>query len=46
MRAVGLESAPEAAEGVVLHETRRGFLHSGELLRTAEVIVNKKATQA
>jgi molecular chaperone GrpE len=44
MRAVGVESAPEAPDGVVLHEARRGFFHSGELLRAAEVIVNKKAT--
>lgn len=45
MRAVGVESAPEHPDGVVLREARRGFLHSGELLRPAEVIVNKKATQ-
>lgn len=45
MRAVGVEAAPEAPDGVVLREARRGFYHGGELLRVAEVIVNKKATQ-
>lgn len=44
MRAVGVESAADAAEGVVLREARRGFQLGGELLRVAEVIVNKKAT--
>ena len=42
MHAVGVESAPEAPDGVVLREARRGFSHGGELLRIAEVIVNKK----
>jgi molecular chaperone GrpE len=46
MRAVGVEAAPNAPDGVVLREARRGFHHGGELLRAAEVIVNKKATQA
>ena len=45
MRAVGVETAPDAPDGVVLREARRGFLHGGELLRAAEVIVNKKVTQ-
>jgi molecular chaperone GrpE len=44
MRAVGVEPAPAAPDGVVLREARRGFVHGGELLRVAEVIVNKKAT--
>jgi molecular chaperone GrpE len=42
MQAVGIEWAPEAAEGVVLRELRRGFQQGAVLLRTAEVIVNKK----
>jgi molecular chaperone GrpE len=42
MQAVGIEWAPEAAEGVVLRELRRGFQQGTVLLRTAEVIVNKK----
>jgi molecular chaperone GrpE len=45
MRAVGVESARDAPDGVVLREARRGFFHGGELLRAAEVIVTKKATQ-
>ena len=45
MRAVGVETVPEAPDGVVLREARRGFLHGGELLRAGEVIVNKKETQ-
>ena len=45
MRAVGVEADPEAPDGVVLREVRRGFYHGGELLRAAEVIVNKKATR-
>lgn len=46
MRAVGVEAAPDAPDGVVLREARRGFLRGGELLRAAEVIVNRKETQA
>ncbi|MDP1646617.1 MAG: nucleotide exchange factor GrpE [Rubrivivax sp.] len=42
MQAVGIEWAPQAAEGVVLRELRRGFQQGTVLLRTAEVIVNKK----
>jgi molecular chaperone GrpE len=45
MCAVAIESVSSAAEGIVLREARRGFTHGGELLRAAEVIVNKKATQ-
>lgn len=45
MRAVGVEPAPSAREGIVLREARRGFLHGGELLRAAEVIVAKGATE-
>jgi len=44
MRALGVEAAPDAPEGVVLREVRRGFHLGGDLLRAAEVIVNKKAT--
>ena len=46
MRAVGVDSAHDAPEGIVLREVRRGFLHGQELLRAAEVIVNKKGMQA
>lgn len=43
MRAVGVEALDDQPDGVVLFETRRGFFHGGDLLRAAEVIVNKKA---
>lgn len=42
MRAVGVETVVDKPDGVVLREARRGFFHGGELLRAAEVIVNKK----
>ena len=42
MQAVGIEWAPQAAEGVVLRELRRGFQQGTVLLRSAEVIINKK----
>lgn len=46
MQAVGIEWAPQAAEGVVLQELRRGYQQWSQqgtvLLRSAEVIVNKK----
>lgn len=32
----------EQEHGIVLSELRAGFLYHGELLRLAEVIVNKK----
>ncbi|MDP2787809.1 MAG: nucleotide exchange factor GrpE [Pseudomonadota bacterium] len=41
MRAVGVETALDKPDGQVLREVRCGFYHHGELLRTAEVIVNK-----
>lgn len=44
MRAIGVESARDAPDGVVVSEARRGFLQDGELLRAAEVIVNRKVT--
>ena len=46
MSAVATESSRNAPEGSVLREARRGFTHDGELLRAAEVIVNKKATSS
>jgi molecular chaperone GrpE len=46
MRAVGVEAAPDKPDGQVLREARRGYFHHGELLRAAEVIVNKRAGQA
>jgi len=41
MRACGVERRTGLAEGVVLSEVRKGFLRDGEVLRLAEVIVNK-----
>ena len=46
MQAAGVEWQPEAAEGVVVRELRRGFKRGGELLRAAEVIVNRKGPTA
>ena len=46
MQAVATEWSPQAAEGVVLRELRRGFLRGNDLLRAAEVIVNKNGTKA
>jgi len=43
MHAVAVEWAPAVAEGMVLRELRRGFVQGAELLRAAEVIVNKKS---
>jgi molecular chaperone GrpE len=42
MRAVGVENLVDKPDGQVLREARRGFYHHGELLRAAEVIVNKR----
>ena len=47
MRVVGVEAAGSSSsvpDGTILREVKRGFLHNGELLRVAEVIVSKKAT--
>lgn len=48
MRVVGVEvtdAAASVADGTVLREVQRGFLHKGEMLRTAQVIVSKKASR-
>jgi molecular chaperone GrpE (heat shock protein) len=41
MRAIGVESDPLRGVGEVLREVRRGYLREDDLLRPAEVIVNK-----
>ena len=41
MRAVGVVSEAGQPDALVLREARRGFLHDGELLRAADVIVNR-----
>ncbi|MDP2832122.1 MAG: nucleotide exchange factor GrpE [Pseudomonadota bacterium] len=43
MRAVGVAAVPGQPDGQVLREVLRGYYQHGELLRAAEVIVNKKA---
>ena len=42
MHAVAVDWAPQTPEGRVLRELRRGYMQGSELLRAAEVIVNKK----
>ncbi|MFP4649080.1 MAG: nucleotide exchange factor GrpE [Halorhodospira sp.] len=42
MHAVETTEAPELPEGSVVREVRQGYLRNGRVLRTAEVIVNKK----
>lgn len=41
MKAVHFETHPALANGLVLHESRKGFFRSGRLQRPAEVTVNK-----
>lgn len=41
MRVVSVEHVAEQASGDVLREARRGYMRDNELLRAAEVIVNK-----
>lgn len=42
MRALGVETVADKPDGIVLRCARRGYFHGAELLRPAEVIVNKK----
>jgi molecular chaperone GrpE len=42
MRAVGVENQADKPDGQVLREVLRGYFQHGELLRAAEVIVNKR----
>jgi molecular chaperone GrpE len=46
MRAVGLKWQSDHAPGEVLSEVRRGYLRDNELLRLAEVIVNKQEIES
>jgi molecular chaperone GrpE len=41
MQAVAIENREDQEDGVVLAELRKGFLRAGEVLRLAEVVVNK-----
>jgi molecular chaperone GrpE len=42
MHATAIESRQDQADGMVLAEVRRGYLRGDEVLRLAEVIVNKR----
>ncbi len=42
MRATALEYHPEHPEGIVIAEQQTGFMYKNELLRIADVIVNKR----
>ncbi|ABM60938.1 nucleotide exchange factor GrpE [Halorhodospira halophila] len=46
MHAVDTTTEPGADHGVVVREVRQGFLRGGRVLRTAEVIVNKKDSKS
>ncbi len=46
MRVVGVECVAQRMAGEVLSESRRGYMRDQELLRLAEVIVNKQEIQA
>lgn len=45
MRAIGIDLDTKRAAGEVLREARRGYLRDDELLRLAEVIVNKRENE-
>lgn len=45
MHAAETTHHPDREDGQVVAETRAGYLHHGQLLRAAEVIVNKKQDQ-
>ncbi len=42
MKAVQLESDPDREDGLVLDEFRKGFISGSKVIRSAEVVVNKK----
>jgi len=46
MRAAELDQRPDLANGIVTEELRRGYLWQGELLRLAEVKVNRRPESA
>jgi molecular chaperone GrpE len=46
MHALGTEHHPDRPPGLVVGETRRGFLYRDRLLRPAEVTVNKETREA
>ncbi len=40
MQAIDKKSAPDVSPGEVLEQIRSGFIRGGEVLRTAQVVVN------
>ncbi len=46
MQAAAVEEDPSLDEGVVLHEIRKGYVRGENLLRLAEVVVNKRENQS
>ena len=44
MRVTAIRHQDDREDGIVLEEVRKGFLRAGQVLRPAEVIVNKKET--
>jgi molecular chaperone GrpE (heat shock protein) len=42
MHASAVESHADKSDGTVLHEVRKGYTRRDELLRVAEVVVNKR----
>jgi hypothetical protein len=46
MRAAELDQRPDLANGIVTEELRKGYLWRGELLRLAEVKVNRRPEPA
>jgi len=45
MRVCGAEQQDDREDGIVLAEVRKGYLRAGQVLRLAEVIVNKKVSE-
>jgi len=44
MKVTAIKHRDDRQDGIVLAEVRKGFLRAGQVLRPAEVIVNKRET--
>jgi molecular chaperone GrpE len=44
MQVTAIQHRDDREDGIVLEEVRKGFLRAGQVLRPAEVIVNKRQT--
>jgi molecular chaperone GrpE len=44
MKVTAIKHQDDQEDGIVLQEVRKGFLRAGQVLRPAEVIVNKRET--